>query len=47
VKIEEAHTEEKRRVKADLLPRFLAKFIDLLIVGALSRILTPFGPLLA
>lgn len=32
-------------VKADLLYRHLAKFIDFLIVGALSRILTPFGPL--
>jgi len=31
--------------KADILHRFLAKFIDFLIVGALSKILTPFGPL--
>lgn len=43
-KIEEP-TAEKRSIKADLLHRFLAKFIDFLIVGALSRILTPFGPL--
>ncbi len=31
--------------KADLVNRFLAKFIDFLLVGALSQILKPIGPL--
>ena len=35
----------KDYAKADLVNRFLAKFIDFLLIGALSQILKPVGPL--
>ncbi|UCD84278.1 MAG: RDD family protein [Deltaproteobacteria bacterium] len=35
----------KEYVRADLVNRFLAKFIDFLLVGALAQILKPIGPL--
>ena len=35
----------KDYAKADLVNRFLAKFIDFLLIGALSQILKPIGPL--
>ena len=47
-KNETMETEEKEMPKANLLHRFLAKFIDFLIIGILATVLkAPFGTLAA